>query len=702
MAPQTQATRVRDLFLNSVRTLAEALEAKDPYTAGHSRRVTEVSVEIALAMALPSTDVAQIRLAAMLHDVGKIGVRESVLNKEGALTAEEYDHVMQHCEIGRRILEPMFRGSPILDLVTHHHEKFDGTGRPAGLRGEKIPLGARIIGLADAFDAMGSVRPYRPMLSPAKIAEELRRNSGTQFDPAVVEAFFTTASGEKLLAYNEDEHEIAGDLYKEVNAVAAEASASPDSGNLSAASVTAPPESAAQTPPAAAAASTAPAPAAAAPPIEAPPQTPLVTRKQLHEAIQAHQYIKALPFVTAEILQLTSMPDSDIGTLTATILRDPALVAKLLRLANNSFYASRGRVQTIERAVVNVGVNAVRELAMAVAVVNLLQKSDALSGLDRFAIWRHSLACAALCRSFAAKGGAVPPETAFVAGLLHDLGIAALDDMFPGEYARCTAYAAAAGVGLCAAEALFLGANHCAVASEVATVWKIDEHFRLAMALHHETWARATEAPGPNGLLVGIVKLADILARAAGAGADLDTLLEDVPVALLRKTNLDAAKVAAALDSLPVELMELEAVFLLHASADQATPLRPQAESCLEGKRALFVDTIDRLIDPVGIFLKTLDMQARSAQSVSSGVADGPIDLVVIRGSEDAVLTANLRELSELSQTGTVGAVKVLILGAHSLDGRLSSIYPSNMTVVVNEPYSTTAIKRSLAMLFSN
>jgi putative two-component system response regulator len=185
-----QALRIEELFLEGVQTLVHALEAKDPYTKGHSSRVAAYAGRIARALGLTEGDVQLIELGAELHDVGKIGVRESVLHKPGTLTSEEYEHIMQHPAIGARILAPLLKHAPqVLHIVRSHHERLDGKGLPDGLGGDAVSLPARIVAVADAFDAMTTGRPYRPPRPVAAAVEELRRAAGTQWDGAVVDAF---------------------------------------------------------------------------------------------------------------------------------------------------------------------------------------------------------------------------------------------------------------------------------------------------------------------------------------------------------------------------------------------------------------------------------------------------------------------------------------------------------------------------------
>ena len=176
-------------FLGTIRAMSGALDAKDRYTRGHSDRVAHLSAEIAAALGFSPEQVEQVRIAGIVHDVGKIGVPEAVLCKPGRLTDEEFDKIKLHPEIGFRILEGIPGLQSILPGVLHHHERFDGKGYPHGLAGENIPLLARIIGVADTFDAMSSNRAYRSKMPREVVLAEIRKCSGTQFDPRVADAF---------------------------------------------------------------------------------------------------------------------------------------------------------------------------------------------------------------------------------------------------------------------------------------------------------------------------------------------------------------------------------------------------------------------------------------------------------------------------------------------------------------------------------
>jgi putative two-component system response regulator len=185
-----QAQRIQELFLQGVQMLARALEAKDAYTRGHSIRVSQYAVGTARQLGFCGTRLDGIRLGGELHDIGKIGTREAVLHKPGVLTADEFRQISEHPALGERMLSPLAQESPdVLRIVRSHHERLDGTGFPDGLRGEKIPIEARIVAVADAFDAMTTERPYRQSRPPEAAVTELRRVAGTQLDPAAVEAF---------------------------------------------------------------------------------------------------------------------------------------------------------------------------------------------------------------------------------------------------------------------------------------------------------------------------------------------------------------------------------------------------------------------------------------------------------------------------------------------------------------------------------
>jgi putative nucleotidyltransferase with HDIG domain len=171
----------------TVRALNLTIDAKDHYTYNHSGRVVRLASALADGLGLPENEKEQLELAAAIHDIGKIGVDEKILNKAGSLTKEEYDDMKRHPEIGARIIESVPFLKDAVPVIYSHHEKYDGTGYPSGLRADTIPLKARIVMVADAVDSMMHNRPYRKSLPMEKVMSELRDNSGIQFDPMVAE-----------------------------------------------------------------------------------------------------------------------------------------------------------------------------------------------------------------------------------------------------------------------------------------------------------------------------------------------------------------------------------------------------------------------------------------------------------------------------------------------------------------------------------
>lgn len=185
-----QARQLEALLMDALRSLASAIETRDDYTGGHVERVARYAAATAREMGLHRDEVRALWVGALLHDVGKIGVSDQVLKKPGKLTIEEYDEMKRHPEIGGVIMERSSFLRPGLPAVLHHQERWDGSGYPRGLRGEEISLQGRIVAVVDTYDAIISSRPYRDASSCEFAMEEIRRSSGTQFDPVVVEAFF--------------------------------------------------------------------------------------------------------------------------------------------------------------------------------------------------------------------------------------------------------------------------------------------------------------------------------------------------------------------------------------------------------------------------------------------------------------------------------------------------------------------------------
>jgi HD-GYP domain-containing protein (c-di-GMP phosphodiesterase class II) len=181
---------LKELLFGVIRALTAAIDAKDPYTCGHSERVARIAVRLAEVLGMPAAQRSDLYLMGLLHDVGKIGVDDAILKKPGPLSPDEYRQIQRHVEIGVQILTDLKKLNHLLPGVKHHHESLDGNGYPSGLAGDRIPYEARILAVADAYDAMSSTRPYRRRLTPSQIDEILEKGSGVQWDPKIVDALF--------------------------------------------------------------------------------------------------------------------------------------------------------------------------------------------------------------------------------------------------------------------------------------------------------------------------------------------------------------------------------------------------------------------------------------------------------------------------------------------------------------------------------
>ena len=201
---ESELEKKHRLFFHTTIALAAAIDAKDHYTHGHTTRVTNVSLEVAKKLAeknkklLEDKFIENVHIASLLHDIGKIGISEAILNKQGPLTEEEWKVIKEHPVIGVTILQPIHELKVSIQGVKYHHERYDGKGYPDGLKGEEIPMIAAIISVADAYDAMISNRPYRPGMSKDKAIEEIKRCNGTQFNPQIASAFIELCAEGKI------------------------------------------------------------------------------------------------------------------------------------------------------------------------------------------------------------------------------------------------------------------------------------------------------------------------------------------------------------------------------------------------------------------------------------------------------------------------------------------------------------------------
>ena len=184
-------------YIECIHALVNLAESKDPYTKKHSIKVSNYAVLLAKHLKLPKEEIEIIKLAAILHDVGKLGIKEKVLLKSGSLNGAEYEEVKKHSAIGAEIIKPFRFFNDVILIIRHHHEKYDGTGYPDGLKGKDIPLGSRILAIADSYNALTSKRAYRDAYSSGEAVNIMKKEDGSKFDTKLLDIFMSSIASEK-------------------------------------------------------------------------------------------------------------------------------------------------------------------------------------------------------------------------------------------------------------------------------------------------------------------------------------------------------------------------------------------------------------------------------------------------------------------------------------------------------------------------
>ena len=458
----------RGILYAMIQSLAAALDTRDAYTRGHSDRVAMYAMAITNELGrgeeadLPGGFRDELRLAALLHDIGKIGIRDEILLKPAALTDQEYGVIKKHPVLGAEIVKSSGALDYIVPGILYHHERCDGSGYPLGLTGEEIPLVARIIGLADAFDAMTSDRTFRPAMSQDEAVGILQKLSGTHFAPDLVEALVN--------------------VYRQ--------------GILSSVRV---------------------APAGAKEWIE-------TEASQIEKTFPGlGDRIPSLPAVVAKLNQMVSDPDSSVSDIAQVLSSDEGLVSRVLRIANSAFYALPGRVGTIPLAITILGIRTLRSLVIGTALAEITRSLSG-SAEEASRVWDHSVNVGVWCRWIARKVGGADPEEAFTAGLLHDVGKGLVLQVLPADRQRIRPRLLEAEES-CALEKEILGFDHCELGGWAAHRWRLPGVLIKSVRWHHEPEGAVGEKREVERL-VWIVHVADILAGVKEASAgDLAQLL---------------------------------------------------------------------------------------------------------------------------------------------------------------------------------
>ncbi|HVP39849.1 MAG TPA: HDOD domain-containing protein [Candidatus Saccharimonadales bacterium] len=426
-------------LIATIRSLSAALDARDPYTRGHSERVAMYSLAILNELeAMRGQGFADgfrdsVRLGAMLHDIGKIGISDSILHKPERLNEEEFEAMKSHAEKGAAIVNGVKNIRDILDAIRFHHERFDGTGYPKRLKGEVIPLIARIVGTADCFDAITSDRPYRHGSAPEFAVEQIRNLAGLHHDPEVVEAL--------------------GRAF--------------ESGALSVQ-------------------------------LEADRSEPASENQELLERLfsQKIKELPSMPQVVHTVIERSRDPNCSIRELAELVSRDQGLVSRLLRLVNSAFYGFSRRISTVSLALTILGLRNVRNMVINVGLAGFFRGGNPQSRATRLRLWEHSVETAVGAMTLARLRRMGEPDEAFTAGLLHDIGRIALDYYHHDLSARIESLIEEEGLSELEAEERVTGVHHGAIGAWVAAQWNLPGSLCDAIRFHHDPARCATESPG--------------------------------------------------------------------------------------------------------------------------------------------------------------------------------------------------------------
>jgi putative nucleotidyltransferase with HDIG domain len=367
---KTVKNGTENLLSDLVKTLVSVIEEKDVFIKGHSERVAGNCVAFAKKLGLPAAEIQRMYLPALLHDIGMVYIPLSIIQKPGRLTRDEMKMVEQHPVIAEKILSHLTIMKGLLPIIRHHHEAFDGSGYPDGLRGDKIPMGARILALVNSFDAMTSTRSHRPAMSVEEALEEIYGSAGGKFDNDLIDAFVAHI-------------ESTGGVFDGAEGAAEEE------------------------------------------------EEPKTVREILLEIVDKFKRGQidppVLPNVVQELKSVISNPNSTADDLAAVIEQDAIISLRLISVANSPVYRGIEEIRTVRNAIPRLGLKETQNVVAAIANKSLFETKAARYRKLMERLWKHSLACAYASRAIAKRLFVeVDVEQIFLMGLIHDIGKAIL------------------------------------------------------------------------------------------------------------------------------------------------------------------------------------------------------------------------------------------------------------------------------------
>lgn len=564
-------TRRRRPFLDSLRSMIESAESLDRHFIGFTKGVVDLTETLAATMSLPKRDRRRLRVAALLHDIGRIRLPKELFDKEGALSPSEHECLRSHVLHSEAMAGRILSDGEILALIRHHHEWYNGQGYPDGLAGESIPLGARILAVADAYVAMTHERPHRPARTSREALQIIRQGAGQQFCPHVADALILLITG--VLLPLSDFVGVASAVPQRF----ADAAAAPEKTG----SVTA---------------------------------TEQISARELELRIKSVVDLKALPDVVTDVMAMTSNVEAcDINGLVRRIECDHALATRMLRLANSALYATTGKIDSIERAVVMLGVGGVRQLLLGVVVIDQWRQHGDADRLRRDVFWQHSMATALLAGQIARLTGCADFQAAFTAGLLHDLGQLVFQEAIGPVYGAVLAEAESGRRPLAEVEARHLGADHASVMQTVGRDWGLPKSIVDVMSLHHLPWDKVHAVPREVLPLLLCVRVGNAFSHSLGLADQGLGILEVVPRMLVHYLGLRREMLEPLLPDVAAEVEELGRACGLSVSecgvAGGTCGSRPCREVC-------YVSPDEGEMDPVTCFLSGRGVQVRMVRDL--------------------------------------------------------------------------------------
>jgi len=634
--PAEPSTADRSMLSRAIHVLLDILEARDRQCVREAKESADLCVRIGTVLGLSPRALQSLRLGVMLHDIGRIGLRDEVVTKGGATSPLEQAHLATHVAFGEKIVAQLISDADVLGIIRHHHEWYNGRGYPDGLRGDEIPLGARILAAADAFLALTEHCPQSRRKSEQDALRDLCHRVGLQFCPKVMGGLL------QALGYRRPE-------------------------------TAAPAEAAAEGMPSA-------------------DEAHAVDRKALEAKLDRVVDLRAMPTIVAEVLQMTSNQDVRVDDLAAKIKCDQALSTKLLRLANSAFYGSRAKVESIDRAVLKLGIERVRQLVLGIGVIDHWKPNQDPGLLAGGAFWQHSMSTALLARQISVMIDYPDDQNAFTAGLLHDTGQLLFQEGLGRNYVAILANARRSRGYLAAVERQFLEVDHATVMYQVGPKWHLPQKLVEVMALHHAPWEKLADVEPETLHLVLCVRLANILSHGIGCGdAELGSL-EQMPAKYMDMLHLDRRTLDEALSGIPQQVALLSRAYGLSSEEGDGLVTRRRPPQ----RRGYYVTDTEAAIDPVRTWLGSAGAEFETVHDAAVWHRSAETAWCWVRTESVGLARAVLEVLKAPEAESRKARSHLIFLMPATAPADLRQLVTEANVAVLQEPWNVAVLKGML------